>query len=182
MIKCTLWLWHSNAKQGIQKDGIMWKGKTKEALVARLNPKLLQAHLWLQERSVVISTSLYHKHPVPIGTKYLLKVFNHRESYKPPALCVCTSMILFMSPDYQGNKQRALLWSGIIFLKWNIKALISMGRKKSTICLSLFLTLSITHVHFKLLEVQGIMCFKAFRNALLCWRMKKKPKKFCPEP
>lgn len=132
-------------KQGIQKDGIISGGRQKRHLQGNWAPKLLQAHLWL---------------PYIINILCLLapstscrSLITQKQSYKPPALCVCTSIILFMSPDYQGNKQRAFLWSGIFFLKWNIKALISIGRKKSTICLSLFLTLLITHIPFELLTI-----------------------------
>lgn len=46
-------------------------GKTKEALAGKLSPKVVAGSFM---------TPLYHKHPVPIGTKYLLQVFNHTET------------------------------------------------------------------------------------------------------
>lgn len=58
--------------------------------------------------------------PPRISCRSLIK---QKQSYKPPVFCVCASVILFMSPDYQGKKQRAFLWFGIFFQKLKLSFL-----------------------------------------------------------
>lgn len=158
----------------------LWHGTTKEAVAREIEPQSCCSVIYDRKGQFSFLFPFIRNTlsllPARISCRSLI---TQKQSYKPPVFCVCASIILFMSLDYQGNKQRAFLWSGIFFQKLKLSFL--QEEKKSTICLSLFLTLLITHMHFKL-STTGSIRHSIFQSIQKCPSMLKSKKiPFCSE-
>lgn len=112
-------LWHSNMKQRIQEYGTVgWEDR--RGSCREIEPESCCSVIYDRKGQFSFLVPFIRNTlcllPPRISCRSLI---TQKQSYKPPVFCVCASIILFMSPDYQGNKQRAFFWSGIFF--WKLK-------------------------------------------------------------